>query len=61
MLSQDHKRTEAGGELGKDPTQPVAIRPLAIQKDGTWYSAPTRPAAQGSPSQVCSGLGGLVA
>ena len=40
-----------------DPTQPIATRPLAIQKDGTWYSAPTRLASQGSRSQVCSRLG----
>ncbi len=40
-----------------DPTQPIATRPLAIQKDGTWYSAPARLASQGSRSQVCSRLG----
>ena len=40
-----------------DPTQPIATRPLSIQKDGTWYSAPTRLASQGSRSQVCSRLG----
>ena len=40
-----------------DPTQPIATRPLAIQKDGTWYSAPAHLALQGSRSQVCSRLG----
>ena len=42
---------------GLDPTQPIATRPLAIQKDGTWYPAPTRLASQGARSQVCSRLG----
>ncbi|MBQ8376945.1 MAG: RHS repeat-associated core domain-containing protein, partial [Akkermansia sp.] len=41
-----------------DPTQPVATRPLAIQKDGSWFSAPARLAKQGFRSQVCSRLGG---
>ena len=40
-----------------DPTQPIATRPLAIQKDGTWYSAPARLASQDSRSQECSRLG----
>ncbi|MBQ3144162.1 MAG: hypothetical protein IJB89_06580, partial [Akkermansia sp.] len=40
-----------------DPTQPIATRPLSIQKDGTWYSAPARLASQDSRSQVCSRLG----
>ncbi len=40
-----------------DPTQPITTRPLAIQKDGTWYSAPARLASQDSRSQVCSRLG----
>ena len=40
-----------------DPTQPVATRPLSIRINGTWYSAPTRLASQGSRSQVCSRLG----
>ena len=40
-----------------DPTLPIATRPLAIQKDGTWYPAPTRLASQGARSQVCSRLG----
>ena len=40
-----------------EPTQPIATRPLAIQKDATWYSAPARLASQGSRSQVCSRLG----
>ena len=40
-----------------DPTQSIATRPLAIQKDGTWYSAPARLASQYSRSQVCSRLG----
>ncbi len=40
-----------------DPTQPIATRPLAVQKDGTWYSAPARLASQDSRSQVCSRLG----
>jgi len=41
-----------------EPTQPIATRPLAIQKDGTWYSAPARLASQDSRSQECSRLGG---
>ncbi len=41
-----------------DPTQPVATRPLTIQKDGSWFSAPARLAKQGFRSQVCSRLGG---
>ena len=40
-----------------DPTQSIATRPLAIQKDATWYSAPARLASQDSRSQVCSRLG----
>ena len=37
--------------------RPTATRQLAIQKNGTWYSAPARLASQGSRSQVCSRLG----
>ena len=40
-----------------DLSQPIATRPLAIQKDATWYSAPARLASQDSRSQVCSRLG----
>ena len=40
-----------------DPAQPIATRPLVIQKDGTWYSAPARLASQDSRSQECSRLG----
>ena len=36
----------------------TATRPLAIQKDGSWFSAPARLAKQGFRSQVCSRLGG---
>ena len=36
----------------------AATRPLAIQKDGSWFSAPARLAKQGFRSQVCSRLGG---
>ena len=43
--------------ITRDPTQPIATRPLAIQKDATWYSAPARLASQDSRSQVCSRLG----
>ncbi len=45
------------GVSASQPTQPTATRPLAIQKNGTWYSAPTRLASQGPRSQVCSRLG----
>ena len=36
----------------------TATRPLALQKDGSWFSAPARLAKQGFRSQVCSRLGG---
>ena len=44
----------------KDPAgiTTTATRPLAIQKDGSWFSAPARLAKQGFRSQVCSRLGG---
>ena len=35
------RNSGAGGpylKLSWDPTQPIATRPLAIQKDGTWYT-----------------------
>ena len=49
MPSQSGNAAEAGCDLTRthhpclwlitwDPTQPVATRPLAIQKDGTWYT-----------------------
>ena len=49
-------RTNGRGNTTTTVTD-TAGRPLAIQKDATWYSATARLASQGSRSQVCSRLG----
>ncbi len=49
-------RTNGRGNTATTVTD-TAGRPLAIQKDATWYSAPARLASQGFRSQVCSRLG----
>ena len=53
--------TEDGVALSQKDTTGIvttATRPPAIQKDGSWFSAPARLAKQGFRSQVCSRLGG---